>query len=90
MPFQDTDQDQVIRVVGSADDLEYYNNTRSGASPDDWFRIEYRGRRPRVLTANLQMVEPLISARMRVYQAGVPTPEELELPRRSRYQEARQ
>jgi len=70
----------VIRVVGGADDLEYYNNTRSGESADDWFRIEYRGRRPRVLTANLQMLEPIISARMRVYQLGVPTAEELELP----------
>ena len=78
VPFQDTDQDQVIRVVGGTDDLEYYNNTRSGASPDDWFRIDYRGRRPRILTANLQIVEPIISARLRVYQPGVPTPEELE------------
>ena len=80
VPFEDRDQDQVIRVVGGADDLEYYNNTRSGASPDDWFRIEYQGRRPRILTANLQMVEPIVSARMRVYRPGVPTPEELERP----------
>ncbi len=80
VPFGETEQDQVIRVVGGTDDLKYYNNTRSGASADDWFRIEHRGQRPRVLTANLQMVEPIISARLRVYRSGVPAPEELEPP----------
>ncbi len=78
VPFEDTHLDQVIRVVGGADDLEYYNNTHSGGSPDDWFRIEYRGRQPRILTANLQLVEPIVSARMRVYRSGVPTAKELE------------
>ena len=83
LPFQAADEDQVLRVFGGADELEYYNNTRSSESPDDWYRIEYRGNKPKVLTANLQLIEPIVSARIRVYQPGVPSPEDLkprELP----------
>jgi len=77
VPFASGDADQVLRVIGSADELEYFNNGRSGAGPDDWFKIVYRGSRPKVLSANLQLVEPTISARMRVYKPGEPTAEEL-------------
>ena len=85
LPFQAVDEDQVIRIFGGADELEYYNNTRSGQSPDDWYRIEYKGTKPKIFTANLQLVEPIVSARIRVYQPGVPSPEDLkprELPAR--------
>ena len=78
LPFAPGDADQVLRVFGGADDLEYFNNTRSGRSPDDWYRIEYRGTKPKIFTANLQLVEPIVSARIRVYQPGVPSPEDLE------------
>ena len=85
LPFAAGDQDQVLRIFGGADDLEYFNNTQSSRSPDDWYRIEYRGTKPKIFTANLQMVEPIVSARIRVYQPGVPGPEDLkprELPNR--------
>ena len=77
LPFQPGSEDQVIRVIGGADDLEYFDNPDSGQSPDDWYRIKYSGDRPKLLTANLQMPEPVVSARIRVYQPGVPTAEEL-------------
>ncbi|HUG81412.1 MAG TPA: hypothetical protein VML01_07100 [Bryobacterales bacterium] len=85
LPFAATSDDQVLRVFGGADDLEYYNNTASGKSPDDWYRIEYKGKKPKIFTANLQLVEPVVSARLRVYQPGTPSPEDLaprELPDR--------
>ena len=85
LPFAAGDQDQVLRIFGGADDLEYFNNTETSRSPDDWYRIEYRGTKPKIFTANLQMVEPIVSARIRVYQPGVPGPEDLkprELPNR--------
>ena len=85
LPFAAGDADQVLRVFGGADELEYFNNTNSGKSPDDWYLIEYQGTKPKIFTANLQLVEPTVSARLRVYQPGEPGPEDLnprELPSR--------
>ena len=77
LPFESGNHDQVLRVIGGADDLEYFDNAMSGQSPDDWYRIDYRGDRTKMLTANLQMVDPVVSARIRVYKPGTPTAEEL-------------
>ena len=88
IPFAAGDSDQVVRVIGGADELEYYNNAASGKSPDDWYRIEYMGAKPKILTANLQIAEPIVSARLRIYQPGVPRPEDIEpreLPDRSQF-----
>ena len=76
LPFAG-DSDQVIRIVGGADELEYFDNAASGRSPDDWYRFVHNGSRAKLMTANLQLVDPVVSARIRVYQPGVPTPEEL-------------
>lgn len=77
VPFAEGDEEQTIRVVGSSDELEYFNNSRATQGPDDWFKIVYRGSRPKFLSANLQMVEPTVSARLRIYQPGHPSPEDL-------------
>ncbi|MDE0627330.1 MAG: hypothetical protein OXH99_13095 [Bryobacterales bacterium] len=77
LPFEAGNADQVLRVVGGADELEYFDNAASGSSPDDWYRLEFRGDRVKLLTANLQLPDPVVSARIRVYKPGVPTPEEL-------------
>ena len=77
LSFQESSGVQVIHVVGGADDLEYYNNTRVGTTPDDWYRIEYKGSEPKYISANLQIVEPVASARIRFYKEGVPSEEEL-------------
>ena len=78
LPFTDGDANQLVRVFGSADDIEYYNNTHTGETPDDWYRIRYRGSTPKFVSANLQIVEPVVSARIRFYKQGQPTAEELE------------
>ncbi len=77
LPFSPGSSDQVVRVVGGADELEYYDNDASGRSPDDWYRFEYRGDRVKLFTANLQLPDPVVSARIRVYKPGVPTEDEL-------------
>ena len=77
LPFAPGTDNQVLRVVGGADELEYFDNPDSGQSPDDWYRIVYQGERVKLLTANLQLPDPVVSARIRVYQPGVPTAEEL-------------
>ena len=69
--------EQVLHVLGGADEIEYYNNTKLGSMPDDWFRIEHRGSKPMFLSANLQIVEPVVSSRIRFYKQGTPTAEEL-------------
>ena len=77
LPFKAGSDDQVLRVVGGMDELEYFDNPESGRSPDDWYRIVYRGDRTKMLTANLQIPDPVVSARIRVYKPGTPTEEEL-------------
>ena len=72
------DAESALRVVGGGDEIEYYNNTRTGQTPDDWYRIVYTGSEPRYLSANLQIVEPVVSARIRFYKEGEPTEEELQ------------
>ncbi len=86
LPFLPGSGDQVLRVVGGADDLEYFDNADSGRSPDDWYRLEYRGDRVKLFTANLQLPDPVVSARIRIYKPGVPTPEELK-PRKAAQRE---
>ena len=73
----EADETGTLYVVGGADDVEYYNNTSTGKTPDDWYRIEYGGTVPKFLSANLQIVEPVVSARIRFYKQGRPTAEEL-------------
>ena len=77
LPLKAGDADQELRVVGSHDELEYFQNAQSGKGPDDWYRIVYRGSKMKLLTANLQMVEPVVSGRIRVYKTGTPTAEEM-------------
>ena len=78
LPIGEGDADRELRVIGSHDELEYFQNAGSGKGPDDWYKIAYRGSKTKLLTANLQMVEPTVSGRIRVYRTGVPTAEELE------------
>ncbi len=77
LPLEAGNDEQVLRVIGGADELEYFDNPDSGSSPDDWYRIDFSGDHVQLLTANLQIPEPVVSARIRVYQPGVPTAEEL-------------
>ena len=75
LPFHAGDEDQVLRVFGGTDDIEYYNNTASGETPADWYRIEYKGSKSKFLSANLQLVEPVVSPRIRFYKEGRPSEE---------------
>ena len=61
------DADQVIHVTGGADDIEYFDNGLFGESGDDWFRLEYRGQAPRLLSVNLMPTDPFVAARVRCY-----------------------
>ena len=62
----DTD---TIHIAGGADDVEYFDNGKAGTSGLDWFRLEYKGTAPRMLTANLVLPDPLVVAQLLCYTA---------------------
>jgi hypothetical protein len=69
VPLAGGDGDQVVRITGGADDIEYFDNGLYGESGDDWFRLEYQGAESRLLSVNLMPTDPMVAARVRVYAA---------------------
>lgn len=61
------DDTRAWEVTGSADDIEFFDNGRVGQSGDNWFRLEYTGQEPRLLTAELSMPNQSVAARVRCY-----------------------
>ncbi|MDX2044219.1 MAG: hypothetical protein SF097_23625 [Acidobacteriota bacterium] len=58
---------QAIRINGGADDIEYFDNGKVGQSGDDWFRLNFNGKEPRLLTANLAIPDHALAAQLRFY-----------------------
>jgi Large extracellular alpha-helical protein len=67
LPLAAGDGNQTIRVTGGADDVEYFDNSQFGESGDDWFRLEYQGSQPRLLSVNMMPTDPFVAARVRCY-----------------------
>src|SRR5262245_4585120 len=67
IPLSADDSDQTIHISGGADDIEYFDNGRYGDSGDDWFQIAFKGSEPRLLTCNLSLTDPFVTARLRFY-----------------------
>ncbi len=62
-------QDETLHITGGADDLEYFDNGQFGKSGDDWFRLEYQGKEPRLFTGNLTLPDPLVVAQLQIFTA---------------------
>jgi HEAT repeat protein/squalene-hopene cyclase-like protein len=58
---------QAVHISGGADDIEYFDNGKVGKSGDDWFRIVYRGKEPKLLTCNLTIPDHTLAAQLRFY-----------------------
>ncbi len=58
---------QAARITGGADDVEYFDNGRVGRSGDDWFRLVFNGKEPRLLTCNLAIPDHTMAAQLRFY-----------------------
>ncbi|MGH9768790.1 MAG: hypothetical protein ACREAB_15270, partial [Blastocatellia bacterium] len=58
---------QAVRITGGADDIEYFDNGRVGKSGDDWFRLAFNGKEPRLLTCNLAIPDHTLAAQLRFY-----------------------
>ncbi|HZN10570.1 MAG TPA: HEAT repeat domain-containing protein [Blastocatellia bacterium] len=64
---------QTVRISGGADDIEYFDNGKVGQSGDDWFKIVYAGREPRLLTCNLTIPDHTLAAQLRFYALDGPS-----------------
>jgi hypothetical protein len=60
-------------VTGGADDAEYFDNGKVGQSGEDWFRLDYTGTTPHLLTAQLSMPNQAVAARLRFYRVAAPS-----------------
>jgi hypothetical protein len=58
---------QAMRITGGADDIEYFDNGQVGKSGDDWFRINFTGKEPRLLTGTLMIPDHTLAAQLRFY-----------------------
>jgi hypothetical protein len=58
---------QAVRITGGADDIEYFDNGKVGKSGDDWFRLAFNGKEPRLLTCNLAIPDHTLAAQLRFY-----------------------
>ncbi|MEX0715416.1 MAG: HEAT repeat domain-containing protein [Planctomycetaceae bacterium] len=67
IPLKNTADDYTLHVVGTSDDIEYFDNGRVGEGGDDWFRLEFDGPEPRLLTACLSIPDQMLAARIRCY-----------------------
>ena len=66
--LEETTGEYALHVVGSGDDIEYFDNGRVGGGGDDWLRIEFPGPQPRLLTACLTIPDQQVAARIRAYR----------------------
>lgn len=63
-----TTDEYTINIIGSSDDIEYFDNGHVGSSGDDWVRLEFPGPEPRLLTACLSIPDQQVAARVRAYR----------------------
>ena len=75
IPLPDGEGVQRVLVTAGADDVEYFDNGEVGRSGDDWFRLEFTGTEPRLLTCNLTLPDHTLAARLRFYALPDPTGE---------------
>ena len=67
IPLPEGEGVQRVLVTAGADDVEYFDNGKVGRSGDDWFRLEFTGTEPRLLTCNLTLPDHTLAARLRFY-----------------------
>lgn len=73
IPLPDGEGVQRVLVTAGADDVEYFDNGKVGRSGDDWFRLEFTGAEPRLLTCNLTLPDHTLAARLRFYALAEPS-----------------
>ncbi|NQV25063.1 MAG: hypothetical protein HQ518_11920 [Rhodopirellula sp.] len=70
--LRDTADDYSVQILGTSDDIEYFDNGEVGTGRgDDWLRFEFDGTEPRLLTACLTIPDQMVAARVRCYTLPV-------------------
>lgn len=68
IPLRATADDYALQVIGTSDDIEYFDNGEVGTGKgDDWLRLEFDAPEPRLLTACLTIPDQMVAARIRCY-----------------------
>ncbi|MDA0588961.1 MAG: hypothetical protein O2820_14395 [Planctomycetota bacterium] len=71
IPLKETDKDYSLQILGTHDEVEYFDNGQVGdGAHDDWLRLDYPGKEPRLLTACLTIPDQMVAARIRVYEVA--------------------
>lgn len=68
--LSDSSQDTSFTILGSADDIEYFDNGDYGKSGDDWFRFDFTGDAKKLLTICLSIPDQQVAARIRAYRVN--------------------
>jgi hypothetical protein len=69
VPLKDTVYDYSMQVFGTHDEVEYFDNGQVGdGTHDDWLRLDFDAKEPRLLTACLTIPDQMVAARVRVYE----------------------
>ncbi|MEP6755396.1 MAG: hypothetical protein ABJA67_07840 [Chthonomonadales bacterium] len=55
-------------VIGGADDIDFFDNGMVGKAGDNWYRVEYTGSKPALLTAQISIPFQAVAARVRAYR----------------------
>ena len=66
--FDANSPEHVFSIIGSADDIEYFDNGDFGRSGDDWYRIDFTGKEARLLTVCLSIPDQQVAAQIRAYR----------------------
>ncbi len=70
IPIGEAGGDENLQIVGSADDIEHFDNGDvTKGKGDDYFRLEFKGKVPKLFTASLMLPDPFVVARLRVFLA---------------------
>ncbi|WP_252852445.1 HEAT repeat domain-containing protein [Aeoliella straminimaris] len=70
-----SDSSLTFNVMGTSDDIEYFDNGEVGGSGDDWFRIAYPGAKPQLMMASLSIPDQQVVAQIRVYRLAASSEE---------------
>ncbi|HLU47233.1 MAG TPA: hypothetical protein VK116_04085, partial [Planctomycetota bacterium] len=69
VPFPASDEDVNVVVYGGQDDADWVVPLGPGSGDrSDWLRIEHRGSRRKLLTANLQLVDPVVAGALHAWR----------------------
>jgi hypothetical protein len=70
--FGSGDEERSIVIVGGQDEVDYFLNTDFGhGERADWIRIRHSAPRPKLLTLQLSLIDPIVAGSLRFFREAV-------------------